>query len=377
MWLYGGAGAGKSAIAQTLAERCDSEGRLLASFFFGRSDGTRNHVKSLIPTIACQIYASVPGVRDDIASVINNDPLIFNRTLSIQLMSLVIEPLARLGDTLSQNLIIIDGLDECVDGVSQLTILRALFDSVQNPTCQICFLVASRPEHDIVNAFSAQNVEVILARLVLDDEYQSLQDIKLFLKDKFTDIAEMHPFRKLVPKEWPDNDAVEEIAEKSSGQFIYASIVVKYVGSTRHRPDERLAIVRNLRPRKGDSDMPFAELDTLYTHILSSVEDTSLVLEILSFAIHYSKRSREDYISSETLEEIHDLEPGSLQLLLCDLGALIAVKQKANEPHTLRILHASILDFLIDRSRSKDLHISGNLLITKHITNCLRFLSSA
>ena len=382
MWLYGGAGAGKSAIGQTLAERCDAEGRLLGSFFFGRSDGTRNHAKFLIPTIACQIYASIPGVLEDIASVINNDPLIFNKSLLIQLMSLVVEPLRRLGDTVSQHLIIIDGLDECVDRASQVTILRMLFDAVQKHGCRIRFLVASRPEHDIVNAFSSGNVEAILARLVLNDEYKPLEDIELFLHDKFKNIAETHPFRNLIPKEWPGDGVVWEIALKSSGQFVYASVVVKYVESIRHQPHNRLAIVRNLRPRQGDSDMPFAELDALYTHILSSVENPSLVVEIISFVIHEAETPRSRMIiakdpSVNDIEEIHNLEPGSLQILLCDLGALVAIETDYSKRDAIKVLHASILDFLIDPSRSKDLYISGNMLITKHVTRCFRFLSSA
>jgi len=382
MWLSGAAGAGKSAIGQTMAERCDAEERLLASFFFGRSDGTRNHAKFLIPTIACQIYANIPGARNDIASVINNDPLIFNKSLLIQLMSLVVEPVKRLGDTVSQHLIIIDGLDECVDRASQVIVLRMLFDVVQKHKCRIRFLVASRPEHDIVNAFSSENVEVILARLVLDDEYQSYEDIKLFLTDKFKDITKTHPFRNLIPKEWPGHGVVWEITKKSSGQFVYASVVVKYVESIRHRPNDRLAIVRNLRPRQGGSDMPFAELDALYTHILSSVENPSLVVEILSFVIHQAQI--DDRISVfmravlvNVVEETHDLEPGSLQILLCDLGALVAVDTNPTKRKSIKVFHASILDFLVDPSRSKDLHIPVSLLIAKHVTNCLRFLSSA
>jgi len=381
MWLYGGAGAGKSAIAQTLAERCDAEGRLPGSFFFGRSDGTRNHAKFLIPTIACQIYASIPEVRDDIASVINNDPLIFSKSLLIQLMSLVIQPLKHLGDTVSQHVIIIDGLDECVDCTSQVTILRTLFDAIQKHKCRIRFLVASRPEHDIVNAFSSENVEVVLARLVLDDKYKPLEDIELFLHDKFKDITKTHPFRNLIPKEWPGDDAVKEITKKSSGQFIYASVVVKYVESIRHRPEDRLAIVRNLRPRQGDSDMPFAELDALYSHILSSIENPSHVVEILSFVIHQAQIHDPinvfgSDISVNDIEEIHDLEPGSLQILLCDLGALVSVGIIDPGLESINVLHASILDFLVDPSRSNNLHIPGSLLITKHVTNCLRLLSS-
>ncbi|KAF9442692.1 hypothetical protein P691DRAFT_618043, partial [Macrolepiota fuliginosa MF-IS2] len=36
LWLYGPAGVGKSAIAQTVAEDCRKEGWLGAAFFFSR-----------------------------------------------------------------------------------------------------------------------------------------------------------------------------------------------------------------------------------------------------------------------------------------------------------------------------------------------------
>ena len=40
MWLYGAAGAGKSAIARTMAEMLLSRGQLLATFFFSRADSS-------------------------------------------------------------------------------------------------------------------------------------------------------------------------------------------------------------------------------------------------------------------------------------------------------------------------------------------------
>lgn len=55
MWLSGAAGAGKSAIAQSMAEDFHSRGLLAASFFFGRSDSTRNHARSLVSTIVYQL----------------------------------------------------------------------------------------------------------------------------------------------------------------------------------------------------------------------------------------------------------------------------------------------------------------------------------
>ncbi|KIK60073.1 hypothetical protein GYMLUDRAFT_168682 [Collybiopsis luxurians FD-317 M1] len=42
-WLYGPAGAGKSAIAQTFTQTCANNETLIGSFFFWRSDSTRNN----------------------------------------------------------------------------------------------------------------------------------------------------------------------------------------------------------------------------------------------------------------------------------------------------------------------------------------------
>ncbi|KAF9550457.1 hypothetical protein CPC08DRAFT_823323 [Agrocybe pediades] len=55
LWLKGSAGAGKSAIARSVAKRGSKEGVLLGTFFFGADDATRNHVGSLVATLAYQV----------------------------------------------------------------------------------------------------------------------------------------------------------------------------------------------------------------------------------------------------------------------------------------------------------------------------------
>ena len=117
MWVYGPAGSGKSAIAQTIAEMCEDEMILLASFFFSRNDPSRNTVKPLIATIAYQITLNLPQVRDAILRAIEHDALIFSKSLAVQVKSLIVAPLQLLADTgffkkpTSRRLVIIDGLD--------------------------------------------------------------------------------------------------------------------------------------------------------------------------------------------------------------------------------------------------------------------------
>jgi len=89
MWVYGPAGSGKSAIAQSIAEMCEEEMILLASFFFSRVDPSLNNVRPLIATIAYQITLNLPGVRDAINGAIESDPSIFSKSLAIQLKHLI------------------------------------------------------------------------------------------------------------------------------------------------------------------------------------------------------------------------------------------------------------------------------------------------
>jgi len=68
---------------------------------------------------------------------------------------------------------------------------------------------------------------------------------------------------------------------KSSGHFIFASTIVKYVASTHRLPTASLDVILGLRP--SNVDAPFAELDELYINILSSVSDKERTLAILGF----------------------------------------------------------------------------------------------
>ena len=52
LWLYGPAGAGKSAIEQTIAELCHQMKLLAASFFFARSVYGRNNKAFLIASVS-------------------------------------------------------------------------------------------------------------------------------------------------------------------------------------------------------------------------------------------------------------------------------------------------------------------------------------
>jgi len=90
MWLYGAAGAGKSAIAHTLAEICETCGWLVASFFFWKTAGERNNANRFVATIAHQIALTIPASRELIAAAIDYNSFIFEQSIDVQLSKLII-----------------------------------------------------------------------------------------------------------------------------------------------------------------------------------------------------------------------------------------------------------------------------------------------
>ena len=273
MWIYGPAGSGKSAIAQTIAEICEREGMTIASFFFSRTAAERNNERSLISTLVYQIYLAIPESRESITAAVEHDPTIFSRSLDAQIRALMIEPLNCAPPRPAPKLIIIDGLDECADPKAQKYILQALGAAATQLNVSVRFLVASRPEQVIRTSFNASTLGCMTIGVPLDETYQPDADIKTFLNSRFSEIRRDHPSRAFLPKIWPPKGAVETLVTKSSGQFIYASTVMKFIESHHHWPNHRLNII--LGVSKSGNDAPFAELDAVYHHVLSKISITS------------------------------------------------------------------------------------------------------
>jgi len=269
LWLWGAAGAGKSAIAQTIAELCQEQKLLLASFFFSRNAPRRATSEHLFASIAYQMIRSIPAVRGLVLSAIEDDPLVFETSLESQFSTLIARPLSSILEMGINKqgplptLIIIDGLDECTDGTRQ-EIIDVVARVTNRLNLPLIFLFASRPDQDIVLAMESART---ITRLPLDTDYLSYSDIERFLRDKISEIRDTHPLRSTLPVSWPLDNHIRTLVRRSSGQFIYASTAVNFFSSRRHQPTQRLDIVLGSIPLDS-ADLPFAELDALYRSIV-------------------------------------------------------------------------------------------------------------
>ena len=375
LWLYGPAGAGKSAIEQTIAELCYKMDLLAASFFFSRSIGGRNEKTFLITTIVDQLIVSIPEIREHVGNALYNNPSLPTRSLEAQMDALIVKPLEAAASSSTggvdfmnprPKVIVLDGLDECGDSESQRYILKVLLNSVSNHSIPFSFILASRPEQHIREAFDGKLLSSLTTRLVLDDKYHPDDDIRIFLQSKFQDIKDRHPSRGHLPSSWPSDEDVERLVQKSSGQFIYASTVIKFIDSHRHWPSDRLDIIFGISPR--GKTTPFAEMDSFYLHILTSASDnieTALeIFAVLLFLNHWNLQ-----ITPLFIESLLSLREGEVFMILSDLHSIISVPSPDEKKTPLRLFHASLGDFLTDRSRCGDTFFLDSGVCHRNIVN--------
>ncbi|KAJ6529472.1 hypothetical protein DFH09DRAFT_934768, partial [Mycena vulgaris] len=153
LWLHGPAGAGKSAVSQSLCQRLEEEGRLGASFFFKRGHPSRGHAKGLVATIAYQLALHLPDFNRHLSQSVERDPSLIDKSISIQLQRLILEPCRQITSARAL-VVVIDGLDECDDYNIQEEILCSIGRAINGHQLPFRFLLASRPEPHIREVFT-------------------------------------------------------------------------------------------------------------------------------------------------------------------------------------------------------------------------------
>ncbi|KJA20326.1 hypothetical protein HYPSUDRAFT_816685 [Hypholoma sublateritium FD-334 SS-4] len=367
LWLNGAAGAGKSVIARSVVDLCLKQQLVTARFFFFRTDPTRNTIKPIVPTLAYQLIQSIPALDSIITSKIQSHPLIFNESLDTQFEMLIFGPLRQLHkETPFEKAIVflLDGVDECSGNDSQVSVIRTISEFVAEKSVPLLAIFSSRAESHLQMAFNSPRVDNILRRLALDTDYRTAGDIRLFLNVSFDAIKSTHPLKSSIIPKWPEPSLVEEIVDKSSGQFVYASVVIHFISSPRLNPVHQLEIIRGLRS-VGDLT-PLAQLDALYRHIFSQVHNITRVTAILAIVMLSGLPYRYH------LCEILDITDDDIDVALADLTSIISNNRlgsrrrrkssfSSDDDADIKFLHASLPDFLLDQSRSQQYFIDKGL----------------
>lgn len=372
VWLYGPAGAGKSAIAQTTMQRAEKKGLLSASFFFSRGAEGRSNADRLFPTISYQLTRKNPELARSVDGILSENPEIPLKSLDIQFRELIDRPVQECNTTPLYPLMGIDGVDECDNELVQVKFLTVIGDSVRSQA-SLRFLISSRPEPHIQNFFN--KIGFLTREIALETSAESLDDVLTYLRAGFADIRETHShfMKGISPLQlWPSEDDLKELRWRSSGHFIYAATVLKFVGNSDHlNPIRQLDIIlrQSLEMTPVLRASPYPELDRLYHQVLSGHPNPSQLRQILMF---FTVDDVPPY--PDLLDDLLNLDQGAVIGLLSTMHSLIKVSPSDSAKHSSVFHHASFRDFLLDSSRSQNFHINKKKATEQVIDICMDFL---
>ncbi|KAM6499129.1 hypothetical protein JOM56_004637 [Amanita muscaria] len=163
--------------------------------------------------------------------------------------------------------------------------------------------------------------------------------------------------QQLDPKMWPDEGNIDTLVSKSSGQFIYATTVMKCVGDKYESAVAQLNVILGFKPSTGKS--LFSELDALYTDILRRQRDQKFLKKFLPVLV--ARSMLKDKYLHEDDAMLLGLDKKQLLRKLQGMRSILKF-----EPF-IDVHHKSFLDFLDDSSRSGEYHVSTHFATRRYM----------
>ncbi|KLO07595.1 hypothetical protein SCHPADRAFT_945135 [Schizopora paradoxa] len=370
MWLSGLAGTGKSTLAKTIATWADKEKNFLgSSYFFLRGDMKLGKPALVIPTIAYHLSGFDPSLTEHIEKRLEEkNGYILHQEFTEQFKKLIEEPLAQKPELPRKRaLLIVDGLDECEDGVKLKVIINLLL-SLPSPTnFHIRILLVSRPEKHILEALCIgsrfhPNVEHLAV-----EHFVERSDIEAYLRHGISEVTKSQNGARF--DIWPEEIHFQLLVDSCGKLFVYASTVIGFIDEgvrgLRSR-EESLDILLNVNPDGASDEEPYKNLDRLYQQILLTAvggEETKLgskrvqrlrkILEAIG-SLRNPLGVRSISILLEEGEEKQRLEERQIWNAVKLLSSVLIVPVEVDYNTPIRVFHPSLLDFLTDKGRCDD-----------------------
>jgi hypothetical protein len=337
-WLHGLAGCGKSTIASSVAQILEANRRCV-SFYFNASKQAEIGPQNLFSTISRELAAINKGWRIALVDAIRESPKARKGgSVQEQFENLMMKP-SQGFDHFGPILIIIDAIDECGTAEEREPVLKTLNHLLDLPG-HFRFLITSRTEQDIVESFKGHE-QMYIRRLDQVDQLSTNHDIGLYVKDRLLSIP-------ILKEKW-DESWVEGIVRRSDQLFQWAFTACKYIKGTTRMGNNPLEQLRFIIDSVG-----FNGLDSLYLGILEKLgsfqsedQDHRRFKTIMGRIL-----SLYEPLPLESLSALYydDEDKETAQLFLLPLSSLLRGVDGGNEP--VQPLHASFIDFLLDKDRS-------------------------
>lgn len=357
-WLNGPAGYGKSALAQTIAERYDEKNRPIGSFFFLRGAGERSHISRLIPTLTHQISLSAPACKPLLEKALQDEPDLLGSSISLarRFQKLIINPIST---TIGEPwLLVIDALDECDDKVQMAEFIDVLIDVSRRGQLSFRVLLTSRVEEHIRKKFHDPRAQSVFYCIDLRD-FDPRPDIQGYLQREFASIyGQHHPIMRWTPLPWPTPPALSKLLDMAGSSFMFAVTLIQFIG-TSTIPDEALQQVLS---------SGITGLDPLYKQVLLNASPTPVLDQILGTLMIIFENPSIIFLSS-----LLCLQPQKIVQELLAVQSVVKIPGDDDEP--VMLYHTSLRDFLIDQSRSGIYFINPHMQHIHLAMDCLKCLA--
>ncbi|KAK8235038.1 hypothetical protein IWZ00DRAFT_564758 [Phyllosticta capitalensis] len=338
-WLQGMAGAGKSTIARTVAERANEDGFAVGSFFFRRGDDALGKSDKFVTTIVREL-AVHPALCEIFVHALSKPNDVAIRDLEHQWQRLIKEPLAERKDL--RILLVIDALDECENDMTA----KGLFDILsENQNLQIPGLkvfVTARDEPWIRHAHQAQALGKIQ-----EDTIEG--DIRRYFEDECANLKRLGS--SLGSFQWLEQTQIEQLVKLSVPLFIVAATSLRFIATDHIDPKGRFGILCNT---SGPPDLDHMYLTVLKYAVSCKGADRGLIetnlkrfseiigpLMVLKGALPPTEYAK---LISDNYSELYS------PVVNC-LGLFKAVLDVPDDSGPVRVFHQSFRDFLLDKKR--------------------------
>ncbi|KAI9334016.1 ankyrin repeat-containing domain protein [Obelidium mucronatum] len=365
MWLYGGAGTGKSLLSYAVVTMYPPKEFIVGARFFCRHNDARKSdpaaiVKSIVWDLVQALGDTFPAFRKHVEKQMDED-LYQIKYYSKSILAdpfkafqvLIVDGLKNCDTTSFKKtvLIVIDALDECnfETRVSFLKVLTNLSSLL--PTCFKVFVTA-RPEKDIYDCLTKLRVfELEPSRK------ENLEDIHLVVEAR---LRKMWSIKGILPDEVAG--CIADLVNKSEGLFIYVRVICEFLEQS------KITIQEAREQIAGYASGP----DEVYALIVKRVKDAvgiekfKIVVDLLGCIIFANEP-----LDIPVLSFMLSLELEETQFFLDQLRSILKISGGR-----VAAIHKSFKDFFSTPERSKQFFIHFETANTLLANGCLVAVSS-
>lgn len=323
-WLYGIPGCGKSTVAHSIIQHPKIQPLLVSHIIFKR-ENTRRH--DILKLIVYRLAVSNVKLATEIAAALHKP----RHTLLDIFSNLILTPLKKV--KLEKPLVIVlDALDEYGTSESRVPLLQLLRTEFAKLPNKVRFFITSRPEAEIVRAFSGR--AHIAANELTHKSNESRRDVGVYLR---RELQELVPAAVTADgPTWEEKMVV--FTSAADGLFIWAKMAIEVVRRSK-RPYKKICSLAN-------NDEAGLTLDGLYVKALEAADldwddDDTRELFARLFALILPNRGM---LTIELLDRFFGYEGDSSETLLFALQSFISYSGTKLRP--IEIHHKTFADFL-------------------------------